>query len=95
MDIDDAKTEMYLDDLQNFINDTKNMKIDSTFEQPIVEMNLKLREDLTKAFECYITLLSKCDRLQQDKIKYLLFNNPQQIEPGIIKVKRRQWIKDH
>ena len=32
-------------------------------------MNLKLREDLTKAFEAYITLLAKCDKLLRDKIQ--------------------------
>jgi hypothetical protein len=35
----------------------------------IIEMNLKLREDLTKAFESYITLLTKCDKLHRDKIQ--------------------------
>jgi hypothetical protein len=50
------------------VDEAKNMVIDKTFKTPIVEMNLKLREDLTKAFECYITLLTKCDRLQRDKI---------------------------
>ncbi len=35
----------------------------------IIEMNLKLREDLTKAFEAYITLLAKCDKLLRDKIQ--------------------------
>jgi hypothetical protein len=32
-------------------------------------MNLKLRQDLTKAFESYITLLTKCDKLLRDKIQ--------------------------
>ena len=68
-DIDDAKTEVYLEDLQHMVDEAKNMVIDQSFNTPIVEMNLKLREDLTKAFECYITLLTKCDHLQRDKIQ--------------------------
>lgn len=42
---------------------------DPGMKTQIMEMNLKLREDLTKAFECYIQLLTKCDKLQRDKIQ--------------------------
>lgn len=68
-DIDDAKTDIYLEDLQHIVEEANNMNFDSTFKSPLAEMNLKLREDLTKAFECYITLLTKCDKLQRDKIQ--------------------------
>ncbi len=64
----DQRTEIYLDDLQHLINDAKNMINDPSQNKLIIEMNLKLREDLTKAFESYITLLAKCDKLLRDKI---------------------------
>jgi hypothetical protein len=50
------------------VNDAKNMMQDPSQNKLIIEMNLKLREDLTKAFESYITLLAKCDKLLRDKI---------------------------
>jgi hypothetical protein len=49
----DAKTDVYLEDLQHIVNEARNMKIDN-MKNPMAEMNLKLRGDLTKAFECYI-----------------------------------------
>ena len=64
----DQRTEIYLDDLQHLVNDAKNMINDPSQNKLIIEMNLKLREDLTKAFESYITLLAKCDKLLRDKI---------------------------
>ena len=45
-----------MEDAKNMMNDPKQSKL-------IIEMNLKLREDLTKAFDSYITLLTKCDKL--------------------------------
>lgn len=69
MDEDDKKTDIYLEDLQHLVNDAKNMIADPANNKLIIEMNLKLREDLTKAFESYITLLTKCDKLQRDKIQ--------------------------
>ena len=68
-DNEDAKTEIYLEDLQHLVNDAKNMMNDPSQNKLIVEMNLKLRQDLTKAFESYITLLTKCDKLLRDKIQ--------------------------
>lgn len=67
-DVDDTRTEIYLEDLQHLVNDAKNMMQDPSQNKLIIEMNLKLREDLTKAFESYITLLAKCDKLLRDKI---------------------------
>ena len=66
---DDQKTEIYLEDLQHLVNDAKNMMNDPSQNKLIIEMNLKLRQDLTKAFESYITLLTKCDKLLRDKIQ--------------------------
>jgi hypothetical protein len=68
-DDEDKKTEIYLEDLQHLVNDAKSMMIDPSQNKLIIEMNLKLREDLTKAFESYITLLTKCDKLLRDKIQ--------------------------
>jgi hypothetical protein len=62
-DNDDAKTEVYLEDLQHIVDEAKDMIIEKNNTNPVMEMNLKLREDLTKAFECYLSLLTKCDRL--------------------------------
>jgi GTP-binding protein EngB required for normal cell division len=67
-DEDDRKTEVYLEDLQHLVLDAKNQMADGN-SKLIIEMNLKLREDLTKAFESYITLLTKCDKLHRDKIQ--------------------------
>ena len=66
---EDRRTEIYLEDLQHLVNDAKNMMQDPSQNKLIIEMNLKLREDLTKAFESYITLLAKCDKLLRDKIQ--------------------------
>jgi len=52
------------------VDDAKNMMTDSQQTKLVIEMNLKLREDLTKAFESYITLLTKSDKLLRDKIQY-------------------------
>ena len=68
-EVDDNRTEIYLEDLQHLVNDAKNMMQDPSQNKLIIEMNLKLREDLTKAFESYITLLAKCDKLLRDKIQ--------------------------
>ena len=62
-DVDERNTDIYLEDLQHLVDDAKNMMTDSSQTKLIIEMNLKLREDLTKAFESYITLLTKCDKL--------------------------------
>lgn len=67
-DISDTKTEIYLEDLQHLVEDARQMVSDPSKVKLVIEMNLKLREDLTKAFESYIQLLTKCDRLQRDKI---------------------------
>ena len=41
-----------MEDLQHLVEDAKNMMLnDPSQNKLIVEMNLKLREDLTKAFE--------------------------------------------
>ena len=34
-------------------------------DNPLLKINLQLREDLTSTFEKYVVLLSKCDRLQR------------------------------
>jgi hypothetical protein len=68
-DVDERNTDIYLEDLQHLVDDAKNMMTDSSQTKLIIEMNLKLREDLTKAFESYITLLTKCDKLLRDKIQ--------------------------
>lgn len=66
---DDKKSEIYLEELQHLVEDAKNMMNDPKQSKLIIEMNLKLREDLTKAFDSYISLLTKCDKLQRDKIQ--------------------------
>ena len=52
-DLDDNKTVTYLEDLKHLVNEAKDMRLDGQ-TNPMAEMNLKLREDLTKAFEYYI-----------------------------------------
>ena len=53
IDHDDARTEVYLEDLQYIVEEAKKMQNDPAMKQQIMEKNLKLREDLTRALEAY------------------------------------------